>query len=292
MQRVAKEKVVYALSAANEPALRVAENETFCLELQDCYAGRVRSEQDDFPREMGPFANPATGPVYVEGARPGDVLGVSIQAISICDAAVMVVGPKPWAAGAYPDGRKTAVYPVKDGAVLLREGHSVPVRPMVGVIGTAPQGEPVPTTTPGPHGGNLDCKEIVAGVTVYFPVNVDGALLAAGDLHALMGDGEVCGCGAEVSGELVLQCRVLPDFLPTPCVESEGWVHLLASARSLDACEQLALEKAHQYLTGIAGLDPSEAVRLMSLVGELHVCQVVDPLKTVRFSIPKWLAAR
>ena len=160
---------------------------------------------------------------------------------------------------------------------------------MIGVIGTAPTGESILNGTPGEHGGNMDCREITEGASVYLPANVDGALLSAGDLHALMGDGEVCICGAEVSGEIILRAEIVRAFLPTPCVETQSHVHFIGSAEGLDECEELVLRKSHAYLTHRLGLGANEAARIMSLIGDLHVCQVVDPLKTMRFSLPKCL---
>jgi amidase len=163
---------------------------------------------------------------------------------------------------------------------------------MIGVIGTAPAGAPVLNGTPGEHGGNMDCKLIAAGAIVYLPVNAPGALLCLGDLHALMGDGEVCICGAEVSGEVTLRARAGQSALPTPCVETDKHYHFIGSALTLDACEALVLAKAHRFLAGAGGLGANGAARAMSLLGDLAVCQVVDPLKTMRFSIPKLLVAR
>ena len=105
-----------------------------------------------------------------------------------------------------------------------------------------------------------------------------------------MGDGEVCICGAEVSGEVVLRARIVRSFLPTPCVETTDHIHFIGSAESLDECEQLVIQKTHAFLTHRLNVGTNEAARIMSLIGDLHVCQVVDPLKTMRFSLPKWLS--
>ena len=104
-----------------------------------------------------------------------------------------------------------------------------------------------------------------------------------------MGDGEVCICGAEVSGEVILKVKVENASFPTPCVETENHLHFIGSALTLDECEQIVLKKAHQFLTGAAKKSSNEAARLMRLLGNLGVCQVVDPLKTMRFSVPKVL---
>ena len=107
---------------------------------------------------------------------------------------------------------------------------------MIGVIGTAPEGEKgIPTITPGKHGGNMDCKKITAGSTLYLSVNVDGGLLSMGDIHALMGDGEVFICGLETAGEITVKISVLKNTkLPVPFLYSEGKVMTIQSAETLD----------------------------------------------------------
>jgi len=287
MKTLSRDRVCYAMSPENEPAMRVAPGEAFRLETEDCYSGNLRSPEDVFTADMWDTVNPATGPVYVEGAAPGDVLRVDVESIEVRDWAVMCVEHGAGALAEEVEGVETAILPVRNGALVVREGLSVPVRPMIGVIGTAPDGEAILNGTPGEHGGNLDCREIRAGASVYLPVSVPGALLAVGDVHAVMGDGEVCICGAEVSAEVVLRASIVRTGLPTPCVEDAECLAFLGSARTLDECERIVLAKAHRFLTGCVGLGANEAARLMSLLGELRVCQVVDPLKTMKFMLPK-----
>lgn len=289
IKRIAKEAACYAMSARNKPVARVRLGERFCLEVQDCYGGELRSARDVFTKAMWSRVNPATGPVYVAGVRPGDILAVGIERVRTRASAVMCVERGSGALGGFIRGVETTIHPIRGKTLVFNKSFSFPIRPMIGVIGTAPRGRPVPNGTPGEHGGNMDCRMIAAGATVYLPVNVPGALLMAGDLHALMGDGEVCICGAETSGEIVLKTRLVHAPLPTPCVETKSHLHFIGSAADLDACEGLVLAKAHAYLTRCRKLKPNDAARAMSLVGQLEVCQVVDPLKTMRFSLPKAL---
>jgi len=287
MKMLSRDMVCYAMSADAPPALRVAPGERFGLETEDCYSGMLRSPEDVFTSDMWDTVNPATGPVCVEGAQSGDVLRVDVESIRTRDWAVMCVEHGAGALAEQVEGVETAILPIRDGKVIVREGLAVPVRPMIGVIGTAPAGEAVLNGTPGEHGGNLDCREIGPGARVYLPVGAPGALLAAGDVHALMGDGEVCICAAEVSAEVILSATPVRTALPTPCVETADWLAFLGSALTLDECERIVLAKAHRFLTESAGLGPNEAARFMSLLGELRVCQVVDPLKTMKLMLPR-----
>ena len=159
---------------------------------------------------------------------------------------------------------------------------------MIGVIGTAPvEKEGIPTTTPGKHGGNMDCKKIVKGSTIYLPVNVKGGLLSMGDIHALMGDGEVFICGLEIAGEITVKVSVLKNIkLPTPFLHSRGKVMSIQSAKDLDKAGDMAAKEMFEFVKEATKQDDVRTGMLMSLLSDMAVCQVVDPLLTVRVEFP------
>ena len=287
MKRLTKDHVCYRMSRDNAPAITVALGEPISIEAEDCYSGNLRTEDDVFTKDMWDTVNPATGPVYVEGAEPGGVLRVEIERIDTRDYAVMCVERGAGALADFIEGVETRILPIAGGRLRVSDRLSLPVRPMIGVIGVAPEGDPILNGAPGEHGGNMDCARITAGVSLYLPIYTEGALLSLGDIHAVMGDGEVCICGAEVSGDVTLRAFPISSDIPTPCVETPDDLLFIASALTLDACEKLVLAKAHRYLTGPRGLSPNDAARLMSLAGDLGVCQVVDPLKTMKFTFPR-----
>ncbi len=292
MKRISKKHAIYAMSAANPPAAHVAMGERFVIETEDCYSARLKTKKDVFTKKMWPTVNPVTGPIFAEGARAGDILKVEILGIRTRDWAVMCVEHGAGALGDFIRGIETVILPIRAGKLIVSDRLSLPVNTMIGVIGTAPKGKGVLTGTPGEHGANMDTREITAGATVYLPVNVEGALLALGDLHAVMGDGEVCICGAETAGEVTLRISIEKRPLPTPCVENNTEMIFIGSARRLDDCEKIVLAKAHRYLTDCLDMKPNDAARLMSLVGQLRVSQVVDPLKTMKFLLPKKYLAK
>ncbi len=289
MNRVTKDNAHYSMSSANDSVLTVNQGTLFCIETEDCYSGNLKSSEDQFTKEMWDTVNPATGPIHINGAEPDDILKIEIEEITVRDYAVMCVEHQAGALGEFVEGIETSILPIENGRLIISEELSIPIQPMIGVIGTAPIGKPVPNGTPGEHGGNMDCKLITVGSVLYLPVSVKGALLSLGDLHAVMGDGEVCICGAEVSGEVILKASVESSYIPTPCVETESYFHFIGSALSLDECERIVLRKAHTFLTEVVKMSANDAARAMSLLGNLCVCQVVDPLKTMRFSVPKIL---
>jgi len=272
------------------PAARVPAGSTVELDTADCFAGQVGApgeipESVDWGR-----INPATGPIYIEGAEPGDVLSVFVERIEIAEQGIMAVSPDFGVLRERVSSLQFAVVPLRDDLALLPGGVSVPVEPMIGVLGVAPQGDAVPCGTPGPHGGNMDTRLLGQGATLYLPVFVSGALLAAGDLHAAMGDGEVCGTGVEVAGRVVLCLDVRRDFaVSNPLLETRHVIATIASARSLDEAADRATYDMADLLMSRLGLSVAEATMLMSSAGHLQVSQVVDPLKTARFSLAKAL---
>jgi amidase len=185
------------------------------------------------------------------------------------------------------EGMSFQMVPIEAGLALVA-GANVPVRPMIGVIGVAPAGAPVPCGSPGSHGGNMDTRLIGEGATLYLPVFAPGALLAAGDLHAAMGDGEICGTGVEVAGSVRLRVDLRRDLeLANPVVETSEVVATIASAVTLDEAAELATSDMADLLMRRLGLSAQDATTLMSAAGQLQVSQVVDPLKTARYAMSK-----
>ncbi|PSP16367.1 acetamidase [Halobacteriales archaeon QH_10_67_13] len=178
--------------------------------------------------------------------------------------------------------------PVEDGSVTF-DGRSVPFAPVIGTIGVAPESESYSTLIPHDHGGNLDTTDITAGATVYFPVFQAGGLLAMGDCKAAMADGEMCGTGAEIATEIDATVSVIEPAgrHRRPVVETDDAWKTIASADSLEAAVELAHGDAVDLLAAEHGDSRTEAYMFASLVADLQISQVVDPLVTVRNAIPK-----
>lgn len=279
---------VFAFDAATPAALRIPAGTRLRLETADCFDDQVRTPGDVLDLIDWDRVNPATGPVYVEGAGPGDVLSVLVESIEIGAQGVMAVAPGFGVLATEFSEQVHRLVPIEDGTARIADGIAVPLRPMIGVIGVAPVGAPVPTASPGAHGGNLDTRLIGAGCVLYLPVSHEGALFAAGDLHAAMGDGEVCGTGVEVSGAITLRLDVRRDLrIREPVLETRDLVVTIASAESLDAAAEAATRHMARLLTDRLAISLEVAVMLMSAGGDLQVSQVVDPLRTARFALPK-----
>lgn len=293
-KKLSREYVFYAFSPDLEPKIQVAQGEEFTLETHDCFSGQLQSEEDQLDMLDWDRVNPATGPVYIEGAKPGDVLRVDLIQLKVVGQSTMVTIPEEGVLGDQITEMETTILNYKNGQVTFRDKISIPMDPMIGVIGVAPASGKVPNGEPGVHGGNMDCTLIREGVSVYFTANVPGALFGCGDFHAVMGDGEIVICGAESPGEVRLKAQVIPELkgLPTPFIETPNLLSAVASASSLDQAGSDATHNMADFLTRFVSLSVNDAGLLMSLVGDLKVCQVVDPQKTARFEFPKWVVKK
>lgn len=279
---------VHKMWSENVPAARAKSGDTVRFETLDCFGGQLKSEDELLGGLDWNNVNPATGPLFVEGAMPGDVLKVEILNIELGDHGVMVGAPGEGITGNVVCGEVTKILPVEDGIIKFNNKLSFPVSPMIGVIGTAPKGEGIDTGTPDSHGGNMDCTQIGAGTVLYLPVNTEGALLAMGDLHAKMGDGEVEVCGVEIAGVVTVKVTVLKDCkLPTPYLLGKEKAMTIFSAKTADEACIGATLAMHSFLMKELGMGDHEAAMLLSVTGDLRVCQVVDPEKTFRMEIPR-----
>ena len=288
--RVSRDTVFYAFSPDLKPVTTVKQNEEVIMETHDCFQGQLKKDSDLVTALDWSQINPATGPVYIEGSKPGDILRVDLLDIKVAEQSVMVTIPGEGALGDVITQMETSILKIKDGEVIFKDKIRIPQSPMIGVIGVAPQSESIPTGTPGFHGGNMDCNLVQKGASLYFTVNVEGALVGAGDFHAVMGDGEIVVCGAEVPGEVHFKAEVVDmKGLPTPFIENKDVVAAIYSALTTDEAAAGAIHNMSKFLTEFVKLTQNDAGMLMSLVGNLIFCQVVDPLKTVRFEFPKWV---
>ena len=292
MEKILRTQVIYAMSRHNLPVAHVPSGSDVCFETCDCFSDQIASEQAAFNELDWKHINPATGPIFVENAQPGDVLRVEIKSIILhSQQAVMVTAPGLGVIGDELVQPQIRTVPIEDGYAHLPGGVRWPLKPMIGVIGVAPSGDEISCGTPDAHGGNMDCKIITEGCTLWLPVNVEGALFALGDLHAAMGDGEVSVCGLEVPGEVVVNLSVSKGHpLPTPMMSTADALYTLASAATLDEAAQIATRNMAHFVAEHTHISLADAINLLSITGDLQICQVVDPLKTCRFALPRAVA--
>lgn len=247
--------------------------------------------------------NPMTGPIYVAGAAPGDALAVRFESI---------VPNRSWAWASnvlathvldpdYVRGLPAAeidrwkVDAVVGTAELEQPGEGywarrqLPLRPFLGCFGVAPAREQaISTATSGEYGGNMDYRGFVAGVTAYFPVFAEGALLHLGDGHALQGDGEISGTGLEISMNVRFTVEVVKDWrIGWPRGETEDCIFTVGNARPLDQALQHATTEMMRWLTEGYRLTTQEASHLLGQTVEYDVANVYNPAYSMVCKVPK-----
>ena len=287
MKTIPSSQHIYTFQPNLSPVETINLGESACFDALDALGGQVRVETDilaglDFNR-----VNPATGPVRIEGVLPGDTLVVRIDAIDMDDQGAIVTGPGLGVLGDEIENHATRILPIRDGWVHFGD-LAMLAKPMIGVIGIAPEFDAFPTGTAHRHGGNMDTKEIGVGAIVYLPVFQDGAMLAMGDVHAVMGDGEVCVSACEVAAQITVHVdRIEGRCLQWPMVETNDAVHILVSLPTIEDALVEATRQAVTFLQTARGLSKEEAYMLASLAVDIGISQLVDPNKTAKASIPK-----
>lgn len=290
MKELSDDKVVFAFARGLEPALVVESGETVRIRTKDCFGNQVKTPEDMLDEIDWDEINPATGPIFVGGAHPGGVLKVEILDIELDAQTASCTGKDEGVCGDLFGGWSTHLCAIEGENLIWNDKLSIPLNPMIGVIGVAPAGDPVNCGTPGSHGGNMDNTAITVGATLYFPVAAEGALFGCGDMHAAMGDGEISVSGAEVAGWATVRLTALPDMqVHNPIVENETHIGTIASAETLDEAAAIAVHDMVRLVSEATGAAEDELVMLFSLVADVKVCQMVDPEKTVRFMVPKYV---
>ena len=282
------DKSVYSFSKDNAPFTYADPGEVLLFQTMDCFSDTITRE-DQLADDLDVDLNPAAGPVYINGAEPGDVLVVDILDIQVAEQGVMCTfdGCGPLSGDME---NRTRVVKIKDGIASFNDVKFY-IDPMIGVIGTAPDGEPVRCGSPGNHGGNMDSKLIKKGARVYFPVRVSGALLQMGDIHASMGDGELCGAGLEIKGEIMVKTSLIKGFgLNWPVTETASHWYVNSCAHELPEASKLACGELQRLICNAYGWDKTDAYLYMSVQSDLEINQACKPCSievTLRLKTPK-----
>jgi len=291
--RLSRDQVIWSFGPDLEPVLEVAPGDTVVFETNDCFTGQIRSE-DDLVTEIDlERINGATGPVAVKGTEPGDSLIAEILEVKPIDWGVATLIP---GFGQLIDEVRsplTRLFRVEDGMVRMNDRVSFPARPMVGVVGVATDGDRLSNGLAGRHGGNLDDHLHGAGARIFFPVRQPGGMFAVGDMHASMGDGEICFTGVEIAGEVTVRFDLLKGKQATwPVTElRDRWLPH-ATADDYGDALKLVSEEAARLLVDEHGFSIEDAFIFLSVACDAGVAQACKPAPggfgtIARFSIPK-----
>ncbi len=281
---------------SHTPVLEIADGNTVITTTIDANGYDAQNQR------VSADPNPQTGPFFIQGAEPGDTLVVHLERItpnreygwSRASVASNVVDPSFVPQLPPRDKAEWRVDGEMETATLVSPKTKlgefvVPIKPMLGCFGVAPyDGQAISTATSAQHGGNMDYNGFVAGVTVYFPVFVSGALFYLGDGHAAQGDGEMVGTGIEISMDVQFTVRVLKNKkINQVRGENDEYIFTVGNARPLDQATQHATTEMLRWLQDDYGLDAVSASILFGQCVEYNLGNMFDPAYTMVCKIPK-----
>ncbi len=278
IHRLGRDRIVYSLDKDHAPVCTVASGDTVVLETYDARSGTIQSDADLLERPHPDGSNPATGPIWVEGAEPGDQLRLHIERIDLADWGFLAVKAGDGLLGHMASQFATRMVRIEGQVAHFDENIRFPTHPMVGVVGTAPAGAGVSTGFAGPHGGNMDNKYLTEGSTVYLPVFQPGALWGLGDVHGAMGDGEITFIGLEICAEVTVQVELIKGgHRRRPLIETAAaWV-TTGDHDDLGQAARMAAEEMVGLMQERLGLSFERAYMLMSAVVDVQICQCCEP---------------
>ena len=290
----------YVFSPYREPIARVTQGQRVVVHCDDAFESRIRS-RDDVPSQAlagAKFLNPQTGPIYVEGAEPGDTLAVHIEDITATrDFAVSCLFP--YFGGLTSTSlTRTLQQSLEEKVWIWRlEGDdlrcdelrlSLPWKPFMGTLAVAPDLEAISTLAPGPFGGNMDVPDVCPGNTVHLPVWNEGALFYTGDTHARQGQGELCGVALEITSKATFVFEVIKSRpIAWPRIESPDRIMTVGSARPMEDAARIAYAELVGWLEADYGWSRLDAYQLLTQAGELYVGNMVDTTYSLVASISK-----
>jgi amidase len=292
----------YVFNPYREPIARVKPGERVTIHTDDAFESRI-SRKEDLPSRAlatAKFLNPQTGPIFVEGAEPGDTLAVRIESIEPTrDFAVSVLIP--YFGGLTstnftrtlqePLPERVWIWDLIDGGKnLVNEelGVTLPWEPFLGTLAVAPDLEAITALSPGPFGGNMDVPDVKPGNTVYLPVWNPGALVYTGDCHARQGQGELCGVAMEITSRVTVVFEVIKArTIEWPRIESDESIMVVGSARPMEDAARIANTELILWLEHEYGYDRWDAYQLLTQAGGLYVGNMVDTTYSLVASVAK-----
>jgi amidase len=287
----------YVFSPYIEPLTSVRPGETVAIYTDDAFEGRIQTADDLPSRVLGSYLNPQTGPIYVDGAEPGDTLAVTIHSIE---------PTRDWAVSCFvpyfggltatrftrllhePLPERLYFWQLSGGVFRYADKFSVPWRPFLGTIATAPELEAISALTPFDHGGNMDVRDVCPGNTIYLPVRIEGALFFSGDAHGNQGDGELCGVALEITARTFLTFDLIKGrAIEWPRIEAPDRIMTVGSSRPMEDAARIAYTELVGWLASDYGIERFDAYQLLTQAGTLYVGNMVDTFYSLVAGIEK-----
>ncbi len=275
---ISKLNLKYEYSRFFEPVATVKPGEDILIETEDAFNGNLKFPEDVIKlidsKALPP--NPVTGPIYIEGSRPGDILVISIDDIKIGNVGGTCFTRDDRAIDSWFDSPFAKVFEISNHKIKISEKLELTADPFVGCISTAPAYGSPASTKVSQSGGNMDCCLIKPGTKVFLPVNVEGAYFYLGDVHALQADGEFCGTAVEVTSQVRLHFDLITStsnyILNWPRVETPDLLATVVGGFSLDDSFRIAMQEMLAWLEDEYNLSRKEIFLELTQVANLRPC--------------------
>ena len=287
----------YTISALNQPRLHVKPGEVIAIETQDAFSGQIRNSNDRRDLIKMPYTNPQSGPIFIDGAQPGDTLAVHVRDIQPLTGQGATRLVSHWYSDRadsdsllkllnleLPHG--TRICKIENQTVHVGT-FSLRYKPMLGTIATASPMETVLTNFPGPNGGNMDITEVTIGATLYLPVSVEGGLLHLGDAHAVQGEGELSGAAVEMPSLTTIKVDLIKQHpIAWPRIENKHDIFVITATqpgRTLEDAIRLAFLELTFWIEEEYSIKRWTAYELLTMAAKVRL----GNFWTVAVGLPK-----
>ena len=293
-------KYFYTIGPYAKPVLSIKNGDKVVVETQDCFRNKIINENTKLSNVIKkPFTNPVNGPIFIEGAKKGDALKITIESI-------IPIGEQPKGFtllqenfGGLTGGDECPILNpplpelvkkvniTRDG-IKWNDKITFPYKPFIGIIATSPLIDSISTLSPGKHGGNMDLPDVCPGNILYLPIQVDGGFLYMGDCHAIQGDGELCGVAIEIATYTTIKVEIMKRWeIEWPRLESPDFIMSIGSARPMENAARIAYYDLINWLVSDFGFDKFDAYFILTQIGHIHLGNMVDPKYTMGAFIEK-----
>lgn len=289
MRNIGLDGIIHTMTNKNKPIAYIDENEKIKIETISPGFNEEKFEEINKTKKFPKRVLSITGPIYINGCKKNDILKITVEDIILKEQGKMWAGQ--WIGLLQNEIQDCFIKTVKieDNKVHFNEDIIVDTKAMIGTLGLAPkEGEEIDCLIPNKHGGNMDVKEIGIGSSVYLKAEVDGGLLSLGDVHSLMGKGELLGTGIETGSYVILYIQNMKKQpWEYPIIENEDSYIIAVSGRNFKNTIKKACNAGINLIMRINNYSYNESYAFIGQLCDLEIAQVVNPLLTFTLKIPK-----
>ena len=281
MKILTRENSFYSFDKNQKITQWIDQGERILVETYDCRHGRLQCHDQLFTSAPAwgtsqPQTNPCTGPIGVRGINAGDTLRISIHGIDLEKRGFIIQKTEMGICKQLVDETRVVFCEVENEELVLECGITLPIRPHIGTLGVTPINTEA-TGFAGRHGGNMDCRFLEAGTALYLPVQIDGAAIGVGDVHASMGSGELMGTGVEISGTVELSAECAENIMVNgPVLCTKDMVMTIGTAPQLQEALEIASADMVDLLERYGGFSRITALSMLTAICDAGVCQGFD----------------